>query len=236
MAIQESERPPLGMVARQIQTNRLKGDRRSFWGVTMWGAYRSNIAEYEKTFGGVLNGQRMGDLLKGKKNPVLIDIMSLSEALATLLRQFDGKEKFGLAISLEDLRTDEEKWRDAKRNIVQISGDILETSTWKRIEEQLQGRKADLIMERGHDGFSCMPRDSRLYASFLNKAWGLLKKEGGIFIAEVPYGFKDQAKKMVDGFRVNGIETSEGEAMDLFPSIKIVRAPNSPEKLPFPKR
>jgi hypothetical protein len=233
MAIQELARPPLGVVAKQIYVNQLRGDRLSHHGGP-WDDYGRSIASYEKSFTAVLGGRKIKDLLKDRENPVIIDLMAPSGALATLLPKLSGKEKFGLAVSLEDLRIKKEKRRDAKLNIVQIPGDIMEHSTWCEIEKQLQGRKADLIMVRPFCGFNCIPIIPKLYAALLSKVWSLLKKEKGIFITQLPYGFSNQAEEMLNGFRKNiEIEALIGKTLRHTPSMKIVRTPNSPEKLPF---
>jgi hypothetical protein len=236
MTTQELEKPPLSTVRRQIQINELRGDRLSYDGYA-WFDYGKNIVSYEKSFAGVLSNNSVKDLLKGKENLVVIDLMAPSGTIASLFTQFPDRKKFGLAVSLEDLRSKEEKERDIKLNITQISGDIMKSSTWSKIEEQLQGRKATLVMERATCGFDCIPSIPKLYAVFLSKVWGFLSKDGGITMAELPTDFVDQTRIMLNGFRENSkIEASMGKGPYPFGySMKLVRNPNSPEKLPFPK-
>jgi hypothetical protein len=229
MAIQE-----LG-IRSQININQLRGDRKSYK-EGRWDCYGKKIDDYDKSFQGVLKRKHTKDLLKGKKDSIVIDLMAPSDAVSSLLKHLSGKKKFGLAISLEDLRSAKQKKRDLKSNVIQLPGDILESSTWKKIEDQLQGRKANLIMARPIGGYDCIPKDSRIYAALLNKAWGLLNKDGGILLVEVLTDFYSQTGKMVNEFRKNGIEVSDGMSLGHTYSMKIVRAPNSPDKLPFPKR
>jgi hypothetical protein len=233
MAIQEFARPPLGLIARQTYANQLKGDRMSYYG-RKWGFYGKNIDTYEDSFSEVLHGS-IRNLLKDKEDLVVIDLMSPSGALKTLFQQLPNGKKFGLAVSLEDLRTGKEKREDAKLNIAQISGDILVPSTWKRIEEQLQGRKADLIMERAVDGLICIPQDPRLYAVFSNKIWGLLKKDEGTLLAEFPGIYNLLVWEMISALKDDNrsmlsLKDSYGACY-----LRLVKTPNSPEKLPFPK-
>jgi hypothetical protein len=232
MVIQELSRLPLDRIKWQIHINQLRGDRKSFYDA-MWGDYHSGIASYEKTLQGVLNNP-IKDLLKDRKNPVVVDLMSPTWALYDLFSELPCKEKLGLSVSLEDLRTNYKKRKDKKLNIIQIAGDLLKASTWAKIEEKLDGRKADLIMERAMSGFDCIPRDTRLYGVLLNKAWSLLGKDGGILIAQVPQDFKDQAKKMINEFRKNKeMDALGGESTRFYYSIKLVKTPNSPENLSF---
>jgi hypothetical protein len=236
MAIQESEKLPLGMIARQVRRNKSRGDLFGYNG-DLWTVYGASIDSYEDSFKEVLDGRHIRDLLKDKEDLVVIDLMAPSGTLVDLFRQLPNKKKFGIAVTLEDLRTDDEKERDVKSNIVQISADILKPSAWKIIEEQLQGRKADLIMTRPVAGYKCIPRDQRLYSVFLNKTWGHLRLDGGIIVAVIPLGLESQAKKMLNEFEKSSkIGVIMGTSDDYYCSMMIGRAPDSPEKLPFPKR
>jgi hypothetical protein len=235
MATQELEGIPLGMIARQIRRNKLRGDLFGYNG-NMWTVYGTSIDSYEDSFQGILNGRHIKDLLKDKEDPVVIDLMAPSGTLVNLFRQLQNKKSLGLAVTLEDLRDDDEKERDAKLNIIQISADILKPSTWKTIEKQLQGRKADLIMTRPVAGYKCIPRDQRLYSVFLNKTWGHLRLDGGIIMAVIPLGLESQAKKMLNEFEKGSkIGVIMGASDDYYCSMMIGRTPDSPEKLPFPK-
>jgi hypothetical protein len=234
MAIQELDGMSLtGKIRLQARLNRIRGDRKSYDG-DEWKMYGRNISEYEDSFRDALDFYPLKDLLKDKKNPIVIDIMSPSGALSTLFPQLSNEGKFGLALSLEDLRTREEKQGDAKLNIVQISGDILKSSTWDKIEKKLDGRKADLIMERAVDGLNyCIPKNPRLYAMLLNKAWHLLSEDGGVILAEFPgvydilvwetiFALKDAESRI-------SLRDDWGDCY-----LKLIKTPNSPEKLPFP--
>lgn len=231
MAIQESEQLPL--VKRQISENMVRGDRKSLNGYG-WGAYGKDISSYEGTFEKLL-GPSIKDILMDRKNPVVVDLMAPSKTLYSLFGLIPGKFKFGLAVSLEDLRCAWEKKEDERLNVTQIAGDIMESSTWDKIESQLQGRKADLVMERALCGLNCLVRDKRLYAALLNNAWRLLSKDNGILIAEIPDGFEVQAEEMADKFR-NNSQINALVDRSLFSStysIKMVKTQNSPERLPF---
>lgn len=225
--------PPFGKIKKQISSNLKKGDRENYHG-QRWGSYDTGIDRYEDVFGDVLKGH-ISDLLKNKKNPIALDLMSSTKAISELSKQLPNKLKLGIAVSLDDLRTDSEKKRDTGLNTVQIVGDILESSTWDKIKEQLHGQKIDLIMERALAGFDCIPEDLRLYAVLLNNAWKLLSDDNGILIAEIPYAFSSQAEEMVNKFR-NDYKMDAvkgGSWSEAYYHIKIVKTPNSPKNLPF---
>ena len=226
MAIQESRKFSLGeKVRNQIKINKTRGDTGSNYGEEWW-CYKSNISDYDSSF-----GLEIKDILKGKENPIVIDFMAPSGTLNFLFKQIPDKNKLGIAISLEDLRTDQERKKDSNLNVVQIPGDILKSSTWEKIEYHLQGRKADLILERAVLGLDCITDDIRIHALLLNKAWQLLSDNNGIFLVEVKIAFKDKVKNLIEEFkRRHEIEISFIENT-LTPGIKLIKTPNSPKRL-----
>ncbi len=235
MTTKEQLKPSLTRDIRiQSKKNQERGDRTSYDGCK-WSTYGEHFSSYDKSFNGVLE-RSIHTLLRKKKSLKIIDFMGPSGTIATLFERFPKKPMFGVAVSLSDLRSDEERKRDERLNVKQTSGDILKSSTWDQIEEQLQGHKADLIMERAHAGFWCIPVSLRLYAILLNRAWGLLSEETGVLIAEVPTHFQSEAKRMIDSFRKNNkMDASTGKSSyDGGLYIKIVKTNDSPKKLPFP--
>jgi len=234
MAIQESGRRPLTEEIRlQTQLNRIRGDRKSYDNGP-WGMYGKDVSNYGWSFLGVLD-ENIKDLLKNRKNPVVIDLMSPTDAIYSLFLEIPDKKKLGLAVSLEDMRKRKKKNRDAEMNIKEIAGDLMKSSTWDTIEEELDGRKADLIMERAVDGLECIPQNPKLYAILLNKAWKLLSKDGGILLAEFPGIYDIQVWRLIAGLRKNE-DRSMMSLKDDYGScyLQLVKTPNSPEKLSFP--
>lgn len=219
----------------QIRVNEFRGDREIISGFE-WGTYGESIHSYNTTFVNVLQGS-IYEFLTDKPSPVVIDLMGPSETIAGLFEdKFQDKPKFGLAVSLNDLRTDEQKKRDEKLNIIQIAGDILRPSTWHEIEEKLRGRRADLIVERAVGGLDCIPRDPIIFALLLRRVWRLLSKNNGILIAELPNNLETQAEKMIDvlkGDRVDGLIAPAFDMHGTAIAVKIVKTPDSPEKLSF---
>lgn len=240
MITKELVKPSLTRAIRkQVLLNQERGDRSSLRGKP-WDTYGTHIFDYERSFSGVLN-ELLQDLLKNKPFPVVIDLMGPSKTISTLFEKFPDKPKLGLAVSLEDLRSTEQKEKDAKLNVIQIAGDIMKSSTWREIEEKLQGHKADLIMERALAGFDCIPVSPRLYAILLNKTWSLLSKENGVLLFQSPPRTTLETKtdinvvnQWVNSLQYNGVNVLVHEpSYDWGLSIKTVKTPNSPEKLPF---
>jgi hypothetical protein len=253
MATQEIDNKRLTDEVRlQTELNRIRGDRKS-WRGGKWKLYGTDISSYERSFNGALGESvSIESLLKDKQNPVVIDLMSPSEAISSLFKFFPDKQKFGLALSLEDRRSDRQKKKDAEANIVQIAGDIMSSRTWDTIEEKLQGRKADLIMVRPVGGFICIPEDLRLYTILLNKAWRLLGKDSGVLLFEVPFwilqslgptegdtagSFTVANSVLVDKLKNLQVDMSYGtsplDVKDFCFGVKLTKAPNSPDKLRF---
>lgn len=203
----------------------------------------SPIEDYEKNFRKLLRNnifdrpKHIIDLIKQKPSPVVIDLMAPSGTLASLFEKVADKPKFGLAASLFDSRNDSQKERDEKLGIKQLSGDIMLSQTWDKIENLLGGRKADLIMERAYGGFS-IAISEKLYAILLNKAWKLLDDKNGTLLIQVPpveadsvsmgnwikYLSKVGVNCKVDRYKGGGIA-----------NLKLVKAPDSPKELPFLK-
>lgn len=207
----------------------------------------SSIEDYEKNFRKLLRNnifdrpKHIIDLIKQKPSPVVIDLMAPSGTLASLFEKVADKPKFGLAVSLFDSRNDSQKERDEKLGIKQLSGDIMLSRTWDKIENLLGGRKADLIMERAYGGFTLV-MDERLYAMLLNKAWKLLSDNNGTLLIQVPSGFTERdnvnrkrwinnLKKIDLNHRVDWHTGNRGAIKN----IKLVKTPDSPKELPFLK-
>ena len=78
-----------------------------------------------------------------------------------------------------------------------------------------------------------IPEDPRLYAMLLNKAWRLLSRENGIIMVQIPKVFNGKARAWTESIR-NDIKVDAWGMPDGYAYLKIVKTPDSPEKLPFP--
>lgn len=138
-------------------------------------------------------------------------------------------EKLGIAVTLVDRRSDEVRRQDAAMNIHHISGDILKKPTWTQIGKVLDGRRADLILERALAGLIYIPKDDKLLYLLLNRAWNLLADNGTMLI-QVPFGYgveNPQSNKWVDYLNQNLIDARLGQR-----SLKLVKKSDSPANLP----
>ncbi len=217
------------VVRKQILENQVNGDRTSCLGGS-WSAYGDGVEDYDDSFREVLGGKDIASIIKTRRSPVVIDLMSPSDRLANLFSQVPNKRKLGIAVSLEDLRSDEKKQADKDMDIRQIAGDILKFSTWREIDQALQDRKADLIIERALDGLSLIPQYKILYGTILRKIWNILSKENGIFLFQVPRESIDMSlwiwTRIFKEYKIDVL----GEGSQF---MKIVKTPDSPIELPL---
>lgn len=198
-----------------------------------WVIYGDGIERYQENFEPVLGGETIVDIVNGRKSPVVIDIMAPSDTLASLFKQVGSAPTFGLAVSLGDRRDENKKLRDEALNISQLTGDIMLGSTWRQIREILQGRKADLIMERAVSGLYQLPVDFRFYAILVNKAWNILSDNNGVLLLELPFDSEVRIRgvsirRWVDLLNRNDIMASVSDL-----SLKIIKSAGSPEDLPL---
>lgn len=205
-------------LSQQIRLNRMqvkKDHRRGLFKKTeSWWYYGRHIKEYQEEFRGILGGDEIVNIVRDRPSPVVIDFMGLSDTLASLFKKLPKeKPRFWLAISLEDKRNKRKRKRDNMLNIEQLAGDITEASTWREINARLQGRKADLIMERATMGLAYIPIHPKFYSIAINKAWQMLSEQGGMILAQVPssemlHSHNIPFKKWIEYLRENGIDAS----------------------------
>lgn len=198
---------------------------------TQWTFYGSPLKAYEQTFGSVLDGTSIRSFVSGKTFPVVLDLMSPSETLRDLFMDIRDRDKIGIAVSLSDHRANYAKRVDKRLGISQIAGDITRSSTWDEIVTKLGGRKADLIMERGSLGLIYIPQHPKFQAIMINKLWDSLSSNNGMLLLQVRYS--NLVKKWVDYLGNKNIKACFRFGVDIFPSLRIDKKPNSPSELPF---
>lgn len=235
MTVIERKRSPLlSVIGRQKEDNRKKIDLR----LDKWDIYgsggkypnMSGVEQYEECFEEILGGTSITEFVRKREAPVVVDLMAPSDIVAELLGKIAGPGKLGLAVSFLDIRTAEQKERDRQLNVHQIGGDIMQSTTWKQIRNTLNGRKADLIMERALGGHSGIPVDERFYLIILNRIWNLLSDQNGMFIGEfVPWLSKS------DNVEPLWIEQAQRNGVDIsclkYDLVKVIKTPSSPEDL-----
>lgn len=206
-----------------------------------WISYDSDISNYEHGFEPVLKeGEHILDFVKNKPYPVVIDFLASSAALANLFEALPDKPKYGLSVSLEDERDDAQKQRDNQFNIHHITGDITRSSTWKVINKELNGRKADLIIERGGGALYNIPINTKLYGILMDKAWKLLSNQYGVMLIQTPNRVQASLANIpinewLNTLRKTSIQVSySGPTYASNEALKIIKTPDSPQALPFP--
>lgn len=198
-----------------------------------WTIYNSPISSYEKTFSRVLDGKKFADLLRQKPHPTVVDLMAPSNTLADLFGQLPQSGKLGIALSLEDLRGKVLKDRDAALGIKQISGDITRPKTWRALQSALEGRKADLIMERAVSGLADLPQDKRFYSYVMDNLWNMLDINGGILVLATPFDIRLNVKiAWIDLLKSQGIIAEFDGGGCLGGCLRLVRTPESLRNLP----
>lgn len=197
-----------------------------------WDTYDSSVQSYQISFRKVLEGKDILSWAQSKDTLTVVDLMSSSEAIASIFTSLPSdKPKFGLAVSLEDVRSDLQKERDGRLNIEKLDGDIILPSTWRKIEKKLAGRRADLIVERAQGGILTLPRDSGFYEFTMGRMWKMLN-EGGMLLLETPYlcnfSMPADISQWARLLMINNINAIFDDY-----AMKLVKTPDSPEKLPF---
>lgn len=198
-----------------------------------WGVYDSDIYNYQREFQSVLGGLDIISWVQSKDTLTVIDLMSSSAAIASVFEHISpDKPRFGLAVSLEDVRSDLQKERDGMLNIEKLNLDIVAPSTWRKIRGRLEGRRADLIMERAMGGVDTLPRDFGFYKFTISRMWEMLN-ENGILLLQTPnFGYWNAFK--ISRLVKSLIKKNVNVVFDSYRGvIKFVKTPDSPEKLPF---
>lgn len=214
--------------------------------IRRWGFHNERVWSYEESFGAVLEGKTLYDLISARPAPIVIDLMAPPRTVHDLLLPFpDGR---GLAVSLPDHRlkdVGEDLHKIYKMDKIKwLPEDITHPGTWQNIEQWLEGNKAHLIMERGMAGLTLLPLNKRLFKVLFDKTWQLLDPNGGILLFETPR----QDKLLKNGVDIDAwVKSLHGlvdvkydpgnieEVIDqtrIYGKIMITRNPNSPASLP----
>lgn len=220
------------------KNNLLRGD------TDHWITYGSSTDDYDKSFRSVLGESHIIDFVRGSPEPIVIDLMSSTEALASLFTQLPQQHKLGISVSLEDTRRQEEKTRDTALGVKHLEGDLSVTSTWKNLKDKLKGKRADLILSRSGMGIHHVPFNEKYYAYVLNRLWEMVSENDGVILIQAPIintlkRLDIRIGEWVNLLKANNIDVVFSEGGDDlgfdYARIKIVRSPESPKSLPFLK-
>lgn len=210
-----------------------------------WSAtWKEGVLSYQSFFGRVFETP-FRDFLIGRrqegKNTFVLDLMSPGAVLHQLPIQG------GLAVSLGDGRTDEEKMADRENGIDLATGNVLLIEPWKKIHSWLFQHNIDgfdLILCRPDGGLdpSYIPEIKGVYYSLINRAWNVLSPDNGVLLTQVPYHLHylreysfspgPVPKKEMDKWLQLLLDSNIGVNYDFQLALKLVRNPNSPQNLP----
>lgn len=156
------------------------------------------------------------------------------------------KETFGITLADHrrkwQTKIDEYKNLGHKLNHNVVEGDILSGSLYDNLEEKLNGRKADLIIERMFLGLEFMPAEPYKLSSILEK-WYEMLNEDGIMFVQPPVIFNnllDKWAEMLHDKYLDSIEFQYEKGVhdasvedEGYSAFRLRKLKGSPNKLPF---
>lgn len=159
----------------------------------LWTIYDSTFADYLDTFGLVdkerLLVKRLCDVKNEGRPPVVIDFMSNPAAIIGMHRSIlCGFPVSGLAVGHEfDNYSPQDGVNDDERQMVSYLPSNLEhNATWQSIYKWLDGRKVDLLLERGYGAFYFIPNRLLFYKPVIARCWNMLNANGGVMAVQTP--------------------------------------------------
>lgn len=159
--------------------------------------YGRNYEEYRDRFGNLLP-----DAASLPPNAVLIELMGPGELFRSL--QQEGQQVSGIALTLTDLRGIRTRLFDRAHNNSLVTGDILNNSTWQKLDTKLGDRRADLIVCSPGGGDVSIPKSTRVYAGLLDRAYRRLGQDGQL-VTDVPAIFNQYLGELEERCHDNGI-------------------------------
>ncbi len=214
-------------------------ERKGYSSDRTWTHYNSNLESYNHFFEEVLEGKKIQDIVNQYKDPLVIDLMAPSGTLKDLFQNYvlPSKQRLGISLSLNDFRTDEELISDNNEQVYQLMGDISQSITWRTLDDWLDRKKANVVIQRPLGGSGYIANHAASHAVHLQRMWNLTATNG-ILISEYPiyyltingkgYNPKDWIKYAMDsGLQVKSSTVTAN-------TILIHKTPDSPKNLPFP--
>ncbi len=152
-----------------------------------WTINDSRFESYLHDFARVDRDRKIPALLKrlqGVAEPVVIDLMASRATLETSpLYHHPGARLFAVGADPDipslSLTKPPHKVRYIRKNLnIQDSLD--------EIEDNLEGSKAHLIMERAYGGLHYIPTELNFQRGALRKLWNMLDSDGGLLVLQTP--------------------------------------------------
>lgn len=150
---------------------------------------------------------------------------------SALFSEFDVFERT-LGVALEDLRDEETKARDAERNHTLITGDMQSPEVKAKVEEWLNGEKADFILEGMVGGLTSIPADPYHISDEFN-GWYRQLAPGGLMLVEAHKVMQpllepwENLANQHQGLQVRvALHGSRS-------GVELIKGPDAPENLPL---
>lgn len=198
------------------------------------GLYNSPLSDYEVTFDKVLSESgSIPDLLEGKKEPFVVDLMAPSGTLADFFRHqpedFSGR---GIAFSSTDERTPHQQERDQRLGIDQVAGDITKVEDRQKVEEKFAGKKVDLFMMRPHGARDVFAKDPQVYSDTVQWVWRHLSNDNGNALLQTHKELPLETWK--PALEAQGVEVYV-DRVGNYGMMRLVKKSDSPHILQLPK-
>lgn len=210
-----------------------------------WGIHDSNIADYDATFYDLLHGRSLADLMGERaeqtgRPPVVVDLLSSPAALrsmAAVLGHQHGTTIEGISVALTDKRLTEQRNRDTMQGIQHVAGDVVQGQTRRQFRHALDGRTADLVIERGIMGLAFLPDHPQFYAFALDAIWSVLHRDGGQMFVQLhaakfaQIGLPD-SRTIAERLQHHGVEAeaSSPHRPSSLEQLRVRRTPDSPAR------
>lgn len=231
-----------GAVARHILDNNRNAQREEQATplsriVGEWEVFGENLDSYSHTFFPVVSDLVSFLKERSKKgNRYILDLMADEAAVRDAVKRCGYRG--GLAVSL-GFKSNASVDHDGA--IGTVNGDLLQTTTWKKIEEWVRSREIgsfDTIVSRPHLGNTKITADPRIHQAILRRTWELLSPNNGVLLFQTPKATFEQFQRYAMALDIQGaakitIGTPYSYAEYGRPVI-MVKTPNSPAKLPYP--
>jgi hypothetical protein len=209
-----------------------------------WLYYDSSVFHYDLSFKKILPLGGFAELINQKGQVLMLDAFAPLSFIRELAEEAPDVYG-GVALSLKDFRSDEQKEQDSSRNLFQFDGDVYVSRTW-------MGGVKDFLERNGKNGFdviTCLPMSGwnlnrmrdiitvdptiDLFWTATNTLWKLLADDGSMFIEYWPYkNPEDLASWMELAKKRYGLN------IDHDPTYRLVRINKNGSKVqqfPFPK-
>lgn len=159
-----------------------------------WAVYESDSRSYNQTFKAILGGQTLESIARDiscehGRPPVVLDVMSTPHAIWSLASKMPVS---GVSVSLSEVSVGTVV---PPSKVVHVAGDLALPGTYAKILRAMEGQKADMILQRGWGGLSCLPQSARFFEVAFNSLLRLVAPlPTSVMFMQTP--FKDNALQM----------------------------------------